>query len=171
MTERAPAESAHRYPPRSKMLDTYLSDVGRRLASDQLARAKELAVNLPHIAVALADANLQSSCDAYRVWCMRWVQPSREAGEYDTWCTEASPAAADFVQGVPFKAIQALRLRRAVREVTSPPVPPLAQMSAEELPQAEICDALLHATRAWYATEGRHDAIVQQNLARVGVLR
>jgi hypothetical protein len=44
-------------------------------------------------------------------------------------------------------------------------------MSAEELPQAEICDVLLHAARAWYATHGRHDPIVQQNLARVGVLR
>jgi hypothetical protein len=171
MTERAPAESAHRYPPRSKMLDTYLSDVGRRLASEQVASAKALAVNLPHIAVALADANLQSSCDGYREWCMRWVQPHREAGEYDRWCTEASPTVSDFVQGVPFKAIQALRLRRGVREVTSPPVPPLSQMSPEELPQAEICDALLHATRAWYATEGRHNETVQQNLARVGVLR
>ena len=171
MTERAPAESAHRYPPRSKMLDTYLSDVGRRLASEQVARAKELAVNLPHIAVALADPNLQRYCEAYRAWCTQWVQPPRKTSDYDSWCTEASPAASEFVQGVPFKAIQALRLRRGVREVTSPPVPPLSQISPEELPQAEICDALLHATRAWYATEGRHNAIVQQNLARVGVLR
>jgi hypothetical protein len=171
MTERAPAESAHRYPSRSKMLDTYLADVGHRLASDQVARAKELAVNLPHIAVGLADANLQSSCDGYRAWCTQWVQPARQTSEYDSWCTEASPAVSDFVQGVPFKAIQALRLGRGVREVTSPPVPPLSQMSVEELPQAEICDALLHATRAWYAKQGRHDPIVQQNLARLGVLR
>lgn len=171
MTERAPAESAHRYPPRSKMLDTYLSDVGRKLAAEQMARAKELAVNLPHIAVALSDVNLQTSCESYRAWCTRWVTPARKISDYDTWCTEASPAASDFVQGVPFKAIQALRLRRAVREVTSPPVPPLSQMSAEEFPQAEVCDALLHATRAWYATAGRHDPIVQQNLARLGVLR
>jgi hypothetical protein len=153
------------------MLDTYLSDVGSRLASEQVARAKELAVNLPHIAVALSDANLQSSCESYRAWCERWVSPARNTGEYDDWCTEASPTAADFVQGVPFKAIQALRLRRGVREVTSPPVPPLSQMKPEELPLAEICDALLHATRAWYATQGRHDPIVQQNLARLGVLR
>jgi hypothetical protein len=171
MTERAPLESAHRYPSRSKMLDTYLSDVGRRLASGQVTQAKVLAVNLPHIAVALADVNLQSSSEAYRAWCSRWVTPARKVSEYDRWCTEASPAASDFVQGVPFAAIQALRLRRAVREMTSPPVPPLSQMNAEELPQAEICDGLLHATRAWYANHGRHDSIVQQNLARLGVLR
>jgi len=171
MTERASLESARRYPPRSKMLDTYLSDVGHRLASNQVAQAKALAVNLPHIAVALADVNLQSSREAYRAWCTRWVTPARNASEYDSWCSDAIAAASDFVQGVPFAAIQALRLRRAVREMTSPPVPPLSQMSADELPQAEVCDALLHATRDWYADHGRHDSIVQQNLARLGVLR
>jgi len=171
MTERAPLESAHRYPSRSKMLDTYLSDVGRGLAAGQVGPARELAVNLPHIAVALSDTNLQSSSEAYRAWCARWVTPERTVKEYDSWCAEASPAASDFVQGVPFKAIQALRLRRGVREISSPPIPPLSQMDPEELPDAEICDALLHATRAWYATHGRHDSIVQQNLARLGVLR
>ena len=169
MTERAPLESAHRYPPRSKMLDTYLSDVGRRLASGRVAQAKTLALNLPHLAVALSDTNLQSSIEAYRAWCVRCVSPARSESEYDTWCTEAT--ASDFMQGVPFAAIQALRLRRAVREMASPPVPPLSEMNAEELPQAEICDGLLHATRTWYATQGRHDSIVQQNLARLGVLR
>src|SRR5689334_19936244 len=81
--------------------DTYLGDVGRKLAVSQVAAAKQLALNLPHIAVALSDPNLQSSCEAYRAWCVRWVTPSREAGEYDLWCAEASPTAADFVQGVP----------------------------------------------------------------------
>ena len=171
MTERAPLESAHRYPPRSKMLDTYLSDVGRKLASSHLEAAKGLAVNLPHIAVALSDVNLQSSCDAYRAWCTRWVAPARQGDEYGSWCSEASPTRSDFVQGVPFNAIQALRLRRVVREVASPQIPPLSQMNPEELPQAEICDKLLHAARAWYSTQGRHDSIVQQNLARLGVLR
>lgn len=171
MTERAPLESARRYPPRSKMLDTYLSDVGRKLAAGQVGQAKSLAINLPHIAIALSDVNLQSSSEAYRAWCTRWVTPARAVSEYDTWSTEASRAASDFVQGVPFAAIQALRLRRGVREMISPPVPPLSVMSAEEFPQAEVCDVLLHATRAWYANQGRHDSIVQQNLARVGVLR
>jgi hypothetical protein len=171
MTERAPLESAHRYPPRSKMLDTYLSDVGRKLAAGEVALAKDLAVNLPHIAVALSDVHLQSSSEAYRAWCGRWVAPAREAGEYESWCTEASPAATDFVQDVPFNAIRALRLRRAVREIASPQIPPLSEMSAEEFPQAQVCDVLLHAARAWYSTQGRHDSIVQQNLARLGVLR
>lgn len=171
MTERAPLESAHRYPSRSRMLDTYLSDVGQKLAVDQVAAAKGLALNLPHIGVALSDVNLQSSLDAYRAWCARWVSPAREPSDYDNWCAQASPTTSDFVRGVPFAAIQALRLRRGVREVTSPPVPPLSQMSEQELPDAEVCDVLLHATRAWYATHGRHDSIVQQNLARLGVLR
>ena len=171
MTERAPLESAHRYPPRSKMLDTYLNDVGRKLAAGQFGSAKELAVSLPHIAVALSDVNLQSSSEAYRAWCGRWIAPARQAGEYDSWCTEASPASSDFVQGVPFNAIQSLRLRRVVREVASPQIPPLSQMNPEELPQAEVCDVLLHAARDWYSTQGRHDSIVQQNLARLGVLR
>jgi hypothetical protein len=153
------------------MLDTYLSDIGHRLALGQLAQGKRLAVNLPHIAVAISDVNLQSSGDAYRAWCTRWVSPARKSSEYDEWYMQATPAASDFVQGVPFAAIQSLRLRRAVREVTSPPVPPLDQMNADELPDAEICDLLLHATRDWYATHGRHDSIVQQNLARLGVLR
>ena len=67
--------------------------------------------------------------------------------------------------------MQALSLRRGVREVSSPPVPRLSQLNPEELPQAEICDVLLHAMRSWYATDGRHDSMVQQNLARVRVLR
>ena len=171
MTESAQVESAHRYPPRSKMLDAYLSDVGRKLAAGQVEQAKEIAVALPHIAVALSDADFQSSGESYRAWCTRWVTPAHAESEYESWCAQASPAASDFVQGVPFKAIQALRLRRAMREVSSVPVPPLSQMNADELPQAEICDVLLHATRAWYATLGRHDSIVQQNLARLGVLR
>jgi hypothetical protein len=153
------------------MLDTYLSDVGHRLAVGQVAAAKGLALNLPHIAVALSDVNLQSSLEAYRAWCVRWVLPARSTSEYESWCAEASPTTSDFARGMPFAAIQALRLRRAVREVTSPPVPPLSQMNAEEFPHAEICGLLLQATRAWYATHGRHDSIVQQNLARLGVLR
>jgi hypothetical protein len=153
------------------MLDTYLSDVGHRLAAGQLDAAKALAANLPHIAVALSDVNLQSSSEAYRAWCDRWVAPARDTAEYDSWCTEASPASADFVQGVPFNAIQSLRLRRGVREMPSPQIPPLSEMKAEELPQAELCDVLLHAARAWYSTQGRHDSIVQENLARLGVLR
>jgi hypothetical protein len=171
MTERAPLEPARRYPPRSRMLDTYLSDVGRRLASGQVTQAKVLAVNLPHIAIALSDVNLQSSCEAYRAWCARWVTPARATSDYDAWCTEASPAVTDLVQGVPFAAMQALRLRRAVREMTSPPVPSLSDMTPEDLPEAEVCDLLLRATRAWYANHGRHDSIVQQNLGRLGVLR
>jgi hypothetical protein len=58
-----------------------------------------------------------------------------------------------------------------MREVTPPPVPPLSQMKPDGFPQAEICDVLLRATRTWYATQGRHDSVVQQNLARLGVLR
>ena len=42
---------------------------------------------------------------------------------------------------------------------------------ALDIARREICDVLLHATRAWYSTQGRHDSIVQQNLARLGVLR
>jgi hypothetical protein len=170
MSELAPLQSAHRFPPRSKMLDTYLGDIGRKLATGAVEDAKSLALSLPHIGVALADENLQSSCDAYQEWCSRWIGSEKQTDEYRKWCTD-SRECVDPLAGVPFAALQSLRLRRGVREMASPNIPAPASLPLNEQPAAEVCDALLRAIRSWYSKVGRHDPLVQQNLARLGVLR
>ena len=61
--------------PRSKMLDMYAREIARLLAEGHDERAELTALAIPHIAMALANADLQSSRVAYAEWCSRWVKP------------------------------------------------------------------------------------------------
>jgi hypothetical protein len=153
------------------MLDTYLGDIGRKLASGVVEDAKTLAISLPHIGAALADNDLQSSCAAYQEWCTRWIESGRRPEEYRQWCIESRECISESTPGTPFAALQALRLRRGVREMPSPNIPAPSSLPPNDQPAAEVCDALLRAMRAWYSKVGRYDPVVQQNLARLGVLR
>ena len=47
------------YPARSKMLDMYTGDIARLLMDAKYEAAKQAAVAIPHIGVALSDAALQ----------------------------------------------------------------------------------------------------------------
>lgn len=149
------------------MLDMYVGDVGRMLACRQYESAEAAALTLPHIAAALTDAGLLSSCDAYYDWCARWIQPDFGAAAYEEWCRRSGFAGTVF--SVPFEALRALRLRRWAREVSSP-FPQPGTTAALPEPQIVTC-ALLGAAFRWYEQEGRYDPVVQTNMARLGVLR
>ena len=171
MNEPALTPDSHPYPTRSKMVDTYLGDIAWKLVSTQVAQARTLAVRLPHIGVALASSELHSSHDTYVEWCSRWIEPARSLEQYAAWFKDAGETAGDAADQTPFAALQALRLRRTIREIPAPQLPPPETFAPEDRAAAEDCELLLHAARKWYSNVGRHDAIVQGNLARLGVLR
>jgi hypothetical protein len=150
------------------MLDMYAGDVARVLADGQHERAELAALPIPHIAIALADASLQSSCAAYKDWCVRWLQPDFGAAAYEDWCARSGECSLDG-SSVPFAALRALRLRRWARETSAPFVGVDAPAQTRQ-PQVVAC-ALLGAAFRWYEQEGRYDPLVQTNLARLGVLR
>jgi hypothetical protein len=155
------------YPARSKMLDMYVGDVGRMLADGRHEAAEAAALPLPHIAIALSEAALQSSCAAYHDWCARWIQPDFGAAAYEDWCRRSGLEGS--ARSVPFEALRALRLRRWAREVAAP-LPPADSADQLRNPERVTC-ALLGAAFRWYEQEGRYDPVVQSNVARLGVLR
>lgn len=171
MNEHALNPESHPYPTRSKMVDTYLADIAWKLASSQVEQARLLAVRLPHIGVALSTSDLHSSQDAYLSWCAQWIEPARSGEQYAAWFKDAGEAADDASDRTPFAALQALRLRRTIREIPAPQLPAVDELAPIDRPAAEVCEALLHAARKWYGQAGRHDPVVQSNLARLGVLR
>lgn len=157
------------YPARSKMIDMYAGEIAGLLAEGRLEDAERAALDIPHIAIALAEADLHSSADAYRDWCVRWVQPDFGADTYSQWYARSDEGSRAEGPGIPFGALRALRLRRRAREVPMP-VLRTEQPLSTGAPQAVTC-ALLGAVFRWYEQEGRYQQLVQTNLARLGVLR
>lgn len=157
------------YPARSKMLDMYTGDIARMLMDGKFEAAEQTAVSIPHVAVALTDAALQSSSAAYQEWCTKWVQPDFGAAAYKVWCAKSKEAEHDGV-GVPFIALRTLRLQRRARELPTPILEPQPGAVDPHSSQGVTC-ALLGAICRWFEQEGRHQQIVQTNLARLGVLR
>jgi hypothetical protein len=155
-------------PPRSKMLDMYAGDIARMLSEGQAERAEQAALAIPHIAVALADAELQSSCAAYEDWCTHWVQPQFDPLVYREWAARSGECELGG-PGVPFAALRTLRLQRRAREVPPPFLDPETEYAANASQAAT--GALLRAALRWYEQEGRYQPLVQTNLARLGVLR
>jgi hypothetical protein len=152
------------------MLDVYAGDIAEMLVDGQEENAERAALTIPHIAVALADAQLQSSDEAYLDWCRKWVQPEFDSAVYQDWCARTDACERDS-DGVPFAALRSLRLRRWAREVHTPSLGSLAEEAATPgTPRAVAC-ALLGAAFRWYEQEGRYQTVVQTNLARLGVLR
>jgi hypothetical protein len=157
---------AHPYPARSKMLDVYATDIAMLLTDGRYDAAERSAIAIPHIAVSLQDAGLQSSLVAYQNWCATWVQPDFGAAVYQDWCVRSGECSTEGA-GLPFAALRALRLSRRAREVHS-----VSTLSPADLNNAEAhAHALLGAVSRWYEQEGRYDPVVQTNLARLGVLR
>jgi hypothetical protein len=156
------------YPARSKMLDVYASDIALLLADGHIESAERHALAIPHIAIALSDAGLQSSRASYVAWCARWVQPDFGADVYEEWCRRSGECDQND-SGVPFSGLRALRLRRRTREVH--PGFTAAESSAGLAVSSALTRALLGAEFRWYEQEGRYQSIVQTNLGRLGVLR
>jgi len=161
------------YPARSKMLDTYLSDIALMLRDANWDAAAAAALALPHLGVSLADPDLMSSREDYKTWCSRWVRPTLGDTVYETWCTQASDCQAESSRAVPFAALRALRLRRLDRGASRQALSPFS--IDHEYPRASevttACLSLVAATLRWYTQSARDDGVVQHNLGRLGVLR
>lgn len=150
-------------PSRSSMLEGYLASITELLKEGRFDEAERAALALPHIAVALTDAQLQSSPEAYRAWCAEWVVN----GEYDLWSTKASLGDDPVGAGVPFNALRTLRLHRHTR-----PSVGLSHDVIEhhESPITTTCLTLMAATLRWYLRSAASIPQVQTNLGRLGVL-
>lgn len=176
------------------MITNYLADIEYLLDSQRWDLARRDALELPAIAVALADAQLSVSAARARDWCERWLPekeinddgagresihaavaaqaqtpPAVQAGSV---VSSSSPAAGLTAPRVPCRALRGLRLRRHAR--ARPRGVKLRFGSGSGHQAAEtirICTALVEAIRRWYAHSAVHDDIVQRNLARLAVLR
>lgn len=166
-------------PSSSRMLTIYLADVEQNLDEHRWDLALRDVVDLPRIAVALADPELQSSGDRCKAWCKEWVRPSSAASvsgsvSHEHICRvldeKSGDASAD--PSVPSLALRRLRLRRHARNA---PRGFNSSHAGKEVQSATetfaVCTAVVEGVRRWYAHVACHDATAQANLARLAVLR
>lgn len=145
------------------MIATYLTDIEQMLDEQRWDAALREASDLPRIAVALADPQLRSSGEEIRNWCQQWIQPP-EMTERIVPTGAAEP--------VPTGALRRLQLRRHVRTPPRGFAPERTKpLAPQETEAANRGAALISAARRWYARSGVHDPVVQDNLARLAVLR
>jgi len=165
------------YPSSSRMLTNYLADVEQNLDEQRWEMALRDVVDLPKIAVALANPEMQSSREQRTAWCEQWVRPpeANDSGiDHEHICrvldekSEGDAASAS----VPSLALRRLRLRRHARNV------PRGFSASHRVDKNEdhaeavaVCAAVVEGVRRWYAHFACHDATAQANLARLAVLR
>jgi hypothetical protein len=161
------------------MFAAYLAGIEQLLDAQRREAALREALDLPGIAVALADPQLGSSREQVRRWCQEWIRPpgaERDAHglDYERLARNITERVAQAAEpdGVPMRALRRLQLRRHAR---SGPRGFRARRAAELPPREseafDICTALTEAARRWYARSACRDPIVQANLARLAVLR
>jgi hypothetical protein len=166
-------------PSSSRMLASYLTDIERLLDQHHWDAALREAVDLPRIAVALADPHLRGSAEAVGTWCEQWIRPpgaERDANGLDHERRARSLAERSVqlaaAELVPMRALRRLQLRRHVRtEPRGFPTGRAGALTAQASETVESSTALVEAARRWYARSGCHDPNVQANLARLAVLR
>jgi hypothetical protein len=173
---------AHRTPSApssSRMVAAYLADIEQLLDAQRREAALRDALDLPSIAVALADPGLRSSREQVKRWCEEWIRPpgaERDAHglDYEHLARNTAERVAQTAEpeGVPMRALRRLQLRRHAR--TAPRgfrARRAADLSPRESEAFDMCTALTEAARRWYARSACHDPTVQANLARLAVLR
>jgi hypothetical protein len=161
------------------MFTRYLTDIEQLLDAHAADTALKEALQLPRLAVALADPQLRCSAEQLSTWCQEWLRAPATQGE------AAQSQSGDFgrrisarvaqlgCDRIPTRALRRLQLRRSVR------VPPPRGFRSDPAPGLEsrenevvaLCTALLAAARRWYARRACRDPTVQANLARLAVLR
>lgn len=166
------------YPSSSRMLTNYLADVEQNLDEQRWEMALRDVVDLPKIAVALANPEMRSSLEQCTAWCEQWVRPPNATNDsgidhehicrvLDEASEDRSPAAK-----VPSIALRRLRLRRHARH--APRGFNALRSVGKNEDHAEtvlVCTAVVEAVRRWYAHFACHDSTAQANLARLAVLR
>ena len=158
----------------SKMLGVYLDDVDQLVRSEDAAKATRLAALLPHIVAALEDPVMRGSCAAADGWAERWLL--LEGGEASSQALRARwhPAcsANELHSTTAEIGLRQLRLRRHSREslavgypseVYGPPPSPGTEL--------RFAYDIVSAVREWYTESGLDEPRVQQNLARLALLR
>jgi hypothetical protein len=162
------------------MFASYLADIGRLLEAQRRDAALREALDLPRLAVALADPRLRCTDEQVKTWCEEWIRPPGADGDAQGLDYErlgrnivARLTPHPGTEVVPMQALRRLQLRRHAREA---PGGFSAWRAHKELPprEAEIVQmssALLEGARRWYARSAVHDTVVQANLARLAVLR
>ena len=161
------------------MVAAYLAGIEQLLDAQRREAALREALDLPSIAVALADPGLRSSREQVTKWCQEWIRPpgaERDAHglDYEHLARSAAERVAQTAEpdGVPMRALRRLQLRRHAR--TAPRgfrARRAEDLSPRESEAFDVCAALIEAARRWYARSACHDATVQVNLARLAVLR
>src|SRR5579859_4665670 len=69
------------YPSSSRMLTNYLADVEQNLDEHRWELAMRDVVDLPRIAVALANPEMRSSHEQCVAWCEQWIRPPEAAND------------------------------------------------------------------------------------------
>lgn len=166
-------------PSSSRMFASYLTDIEQLLDDHAREAALREALDLPRLAVALADPQLRCPAAQLDTWCTQWVRPpgaERDAQglEYERLTRRIAERAAQLgADRVPARALRRLQLHRNVRT----PAPRgyravrAPELSARDCETVALCNALIGAGRRWYARSACHDPTVQANLARLAVLR
>jgi len=168
------------YPSSSRMLTNYLADVEQNLDEQRWEMALRDVVDLPKIAVALANPEMRSSHEQCTAWCEQWVRPPNSANDsgsgidhericrvLDENLDDKSAAAT-----VPSLALRRLRLRRHARHAPRGFNGSRNVKENEDYAEAfAVCTAVVDGVRRWYAHFACHDATAQANLARLAVLR
>jgi hypothetical protein len=166
-------------PSSSRMFASYLTDIERLAEEQRWDAALREALDLPRLAVALADPELRCAREQVLTWCQEWIRPAE--AERDAHGLDLEPLMQRLLERlerqcepdrIPMRALRRLQLRRHLR------APPSGYFTvhAENLPPREseildVCSLLFAAGRRWYARSACHDPTVQVNLARIAVLR
>ena len=177
----AAAGTARRVPSSSssRMFASYLVDVEQLLDAQRRDAALREALDLPRIAVALADPQLRCTGEQARTWCQEWIRPpgaeqDAQGLEYELLSAAIAERVAQLAasETVPMRALRRLQLRRHARTSPRGFAARRAQgLPAREVEAIEMSTALFEAARRWYARSACRDPIVQANLARLAVLR
>jgi hypothetical protein len=161
------------------MLTTYLADVEQMLDEQSWDAAVRESIDLPSIAVALADPHLRSSSEGIHKWFADWVRPADSKAESAAVDHERiSKTLLDRVistegkTGVPTQALRRFRLRRLARTPPGRFAPERARVpDSLGKDAADMCKVVVEAMSRWYAHAGCSDPVVQSNLGRLAILR
>jgi hypothetical protein len=161
------------------MFASYLADIEQLLEAQRADAALREALDLPRLAVALADPQLRCTNEQVRTWCEEWIRPP--GAERDAQGLDYERVGRNIIERlakhsgtelVPMRALRRLQLRRHAREAPRGfPSWRLQQLPPREAETVQMCSALLEAARRWYARRAVRDTAVQANLARLAVLR